>query len=95
MSLAVVKRLTFLIALAAVSCTGLKKFPTDRIYEFDPKTPICAEYKITDYENMKYEWVQDIPFKSCPPIFGFRDKEIPDVLNWAQDAQTYDREHCH
>lgn len=85
--------LTCLTALT-VSCAGLKKFPTDRIYEFDPKTPICAEYKIVNYEKLQYKWVQDIPFEKCPAIFGFKAEEIPKVLDWTEDAIAYSKRHC-
>lgn len=92
-SLGVGPRSIFLIA-TNVSCAGLKPFPTKTLLEFDPKEPICAEYRIVDEENLKYEWVKDIPFKQCPAIFGFSSRDIPKVLDWGQDAKTYAREHC-
>lgn len=82
-------------SLLLSGCAGLKPFPEQTLYEFDPKTPpVCAEYKIVDEENLKYEWVKDIPFKDCPAIFGFTDKQIPNILNWGRDAKKFAREHC-
>lgn len=83
-----------LIVTPILSCAGLKKFPEDHLWEFDPKNMACGEYKITDYEHFKYVWVQDVPIGGCPAIFGFTSSAIPKVLDWAQDAIDYSKEHC-
>lgn len=82
------------IFLLLSGCAGLKKFPTDKLYEFDPKTPICGEYQVVDFENLKYQWVRDIPFKECPAIFGFVLGDIPKVLRWGRDSIAYGKAHC-
>lgn len=82
------------MVISVSGCAGLKKFPTDKIYEFDPKEPVCAEYQITDYKKLTYVWVRDIPFAQCPPIFGFVTSDIPRVLNWGRDSIAYGEVHC-
>lgn len=74
-----------------INCSGLKPFPTKKIIEYDAKNKVCGEYKITDPENLKVEYVGDIP---CPDTFGFTAQDIPKVLDWAKDAQEYVRTHC-
>lgn len=69
----------------------MPKFPTDTLIEYDNKHKVCGQYKITDPEHFKYEYVKDIP---CPAIFGFTSKDIPKVLDWGQDMQDYARQHC-
>lgn len=85
--------LIFLTVLLS-GCAGLKKFPTDKLYEFDPKVPTCAEYQITDFEHLKFKHVKDIPFDQCQAIFGFLDKDIGKVLQWGEDSIKYGHEHC-
>ena len=82
------------LTISLVGCAGLKKFPTDRIIEVDMKSKVCGEYKITDAKNLKFKWVRDIPFEQCPSTFGFTSADIPKVLNWAQDAQSYVEKNC-
>lgn len=88
-------RIAFALQLTSLTaCAGLRPFPVDTVYEYDPKEPICGEYKIVDAENLKYVWVKDIPFEDCPPIFGFDPEQIPKILDWARDAKIYARDHC-
>lgn len=83
------------IAIMLLSgCAGLRPFPVKDLYEFDPKTPACAHYVITDYTNLKFKWVEDIPFVDCPAIFGFLSSDIPKVFNWGQDSIQYGKTHC-
>lgn len=82
-----------LMVLAAMGCSGgLSKFPTETLIEYDPKTPTCAEYRITDFRNLKFEWVKDIPVAKCPAIFGFKASDIPKVNNWVRSAIRYGEE---
>lgn len=84
-----------LIALFLSGCKGgLKPFPTDRILEFDPKVPVCAEYRITDPENLKVKHVRDIPYAECPAIFGFNAADIPKVMGWGREARKFAKEKC-
>lgn len=83
-----------LIVLGLSACAGAPKFPEAFIYEFDPKEPVCAEYKITDVENFKYIWVRDIPFAQCPAIFGFTPVQVPNVFNWGIEVRDYSKKHC-
>lgn len=89
-------KLPWILSIATLlsGCAGLKKFPEDRLWEFDAKDRVCAEYKITDYEHFKYVWLRDVPLNQCPSIFGFTTKAIPKVLDWAQDSVEYGRTHC-
>jgi hypothetical protein len=79
------------IAILLSCCAGLKKFPTDTLYEYDAVNKVCGQYKIVDFEHFKFEFVKDV---ACPSVFGFSAQDIPKVLNWAQDAQDYARQHC-
>lgn len=80
-----------LIGLSVSCCAGLRKFPTETVIEYDNKNKVCGQYKIVDFENLKFEFVGDIP---CPSIFGFTSKDMPKVLDWQKDAQDYARNHC-
>ncbi len=66
----------------------------DRLWEFDAKSNVCAEYKIVDFENFKYVWLRDVERAQCPSIFGFTAHDIPKVENWKADAIRYGKEHC-
>lgn len=79
------------IALLLSACSGLKKFPTDTLIEYDAVNKVCGQYRIVDFENFKFEYVKDI---LCPSTFGFSSKDIPAVLNWAEDTQAYAKQHC-
>jgi hypothetical protein len=46
----------------------------------------CREYQITDYKRLQYKYVRSAPVEACAGTFGFRAKDIPDVLDWAEDA---------
>ncbi len=90
-------RLTALVAFAlpltcSMACAGLKPFPERYLYEYDAKNKVCGQYQIVDQQNLKYEYVKDLP---CPSLFGFTSRQIPNVLNWARDAKIYAQEHCH
>lgn len=76
------------------ACAGLPKFPTDRLWEFDPKSNVCGEYQITDAEKMQFRHLRDVPREQCPAIFGFKSDTIPKVLDWASDAIAYSKQHC-
>lgn len=82
------------MALLLSGCAGLPQFPTKYIYEFDPKTPVCAQYEITNYETLTYKWVMDIPFAQCPALFGFTSTDVPKVLDWGRNAISYSKAHC-
>lgn len=75
-----------------IGCAGLPPFPTQTLIEYNAKSKVCGQYRITDPEHMKFEYVKDVP---CPSIFGFTSKDIPKVLDWADDAQEFARNHCH
>ncbi len=75
----------------SVSCSGLKPFPTTKFVGYDEKLKICREYRLIDQENIKFEFVQNIP---CPSVFGFTSADTPKVLNWIADAKDYVRNHC-
>ncbi len=81
-------------ALALTNCAGLRKFPEERLWEFDAKSDVCAEYKIVDYDNIQYVWLRDVPRAQCPSIFGFKSSRIPAVLDWQQDATAWGKKHC-
>ncbi len=92
---AAVRPLSYLTVAASLSCcAGLRKFPVDRIWEFDAKSDVCAEYKLTDYNKLTYVWLRDVPRAQCPSIFGFNSSQIPLVLDWGQDAVAYGKKHC-
>lgn len=76
-------------------CAGLKPFPTKDLFEYDAKNKVCGQYVLVDEENLKYDWVKDLPVNQCPSIFGFRSKDIPKVLDWGTDAKDYARNNCH
>lgn len=78
----------------ASACSGLKPFPTDRLWEYSPADGVCAEYQITDTDKMRFKHLRDVPEKDCPAIFGFLAKDIPKVTAWARDAQKYAKERC-
>lgn len=78
--------LTFL-----TGCAGLKPFPTKELYEFDPRSKVCALYTIVDEEKMQWQWVRDIPAENCVSIFGFKTSDIPNVINWVMDAREYSK----
>lgn len=86
--------LPFLCLTGTLSCSGLKKFPTDKLYEFDPKAQVCAEYQIIDFEKFKFKHVRDIAIDQCPAIFGFTSSDIPIVLQWSEDAIQYSKQRC-
>lgn len=81
-----------LISLIVMGCAGLKPFPVRTLIEYDNKFKVCGMYEIVDLENLKYEYVKDIP---CPSVFGFSSKDVPKVLDWAKDAQSYAKQKCH
>jgi hypothetical protein len=78
--------LIFSIGTTFSCATGLQPFPATFIYEYDPVTPICAQYRITSLEKLTYEWVQDIQIDQCPAIFGFSAEDTPKVLRWGVKA---------
>lgn len=80
-----------LTVIVLSGCSGLKPFPADHIIEYDRKNKVCGYYKIVDPEHFKVEYEKDIP---CPDVFGFSSKDMPNILNWAQDAQDYVRNNC-
>lgn len=80
-----------LLAVFLTGCQSLKPFPSDHIIEYDRKNKVCGYYKIVDPEHLKVEYVKDIP---CPDVFGFESKDIPKILDWAEDAQEYVRTKC-
>ena len=80
-----------LLPICLIGCAGLKPFPTSTLIEYDNKHKVCGQYQIVDLEKFRFEYVKDIP---CPAVFGFTAKDIPNVLNWAQDAEDYARQHC-
>lgn len=84
----------FLMAIALSGCSGLRKFPSDRLWEFDARENVCAEYRITDPEGFRFVHVRDVPRDKCPSIFGFTTVEIPKVLDWGRDAVKYGKEKC-
>jgi hypothetical protein len=81
-------------ALALSACSGLKPFPTKRLWEFDPKAQVCAEYAITDTDKLTVKHLRDVPLAECPAIFGFLASDIPKVLDWARAAREYAKAHC-
>ncbi len=83
-----------IVILLLSGCAGLRPFPTQHLYEFDPKGSVCAEYLITDASALKFSWVRDIPFAQCPAIFGFLTPDIPKVLSWGADSIRYGKTHC-
>lgn len=88
----IVLRLLLICCLGlVVSCSGLKPFPVDTVVEYDAKNQVCGLYKITDYENLKFEYVSDTP---CSDLFGFKAKDMPKVLDWEADAIKYSKQHC-
>lgn len=72
-------------------CTAQRPFPAQYVHEYDSKNKVCGLYKITDAENLKFEYVKDEP---CPDIFGFSAEDTPNVLDWAADMQDYVRANC-
>lgn len=81
--------LTCLTALSLSSCAGLKKFPTDYVYEVDLHRQICGKYKIVDKERMLFEHDSDLPIMSCDGVFGFSTVDTPKVMDWGRDAIDY------
>lgn len=79
------------LAVILSGCQGLRPFPVKEIIEYDTKNKVCGLYQIVDFEKRKIEFVRDI---ACPDVFGFRAKDIPKVLDWAEDAQKYAKEKC-
>ncbi len=75
-----------ILSFGVSACSGLRPFPTDRVWEWDPKSDVCGEYKIVDAKNLKVVHVRDVPRAQCPAIFGFTAKAIPKVLDWSADA---------
>lgn len=91
-SLAFRLRNGFLIVSVLSGCASrLKPFPTDHLIEYDNKSKVCGYYKITDPENLKFKYVNDVP---CPAVFGFESKDIPNILNWSSDALDYVKNNC-
>lgn len=80
--------------LVLTACSGLRQFPTKYIYEFDPKSRVCGVYEVVNFESMHYVHIKDLSLEECPAIFGFKDRDIPEVLQWAREAQAYARSHC-
>ena len=84
-----------LLVCSIVSCAGLKKFPTERVWEYDRKAQVCGEYEILDYDpRLRFRHVRDVPLSQCPAIFGFTSSDIPKILNWAEDAVAYGKRRC-
>lgn len=81
----------FLIGVMLSGCSGIKPFPADHIIEYDRKNKVCGSYKIVDPEHLKVQYEKDVP---CPDVFGFSSKDIPKILDWAQDVQDYVRSNC-
>ncbi len=80
-----------LLLIFLTGCAGLKAFPTSKLVEYDGKKKVCREYRIIDPVNLKFEYVKNI---ACPSVFGFTSSDIPKVLDWAEDAQTFVKERC-
>lgn len=78
-----------LLLVCSIGCHSIPKFPAESLYEFDPYDQLCSEYKIVDYKSLEYIWVKDIPFKDCPPIFGFYLRDVPYVLEWGKNVQLH------
>lgn len=75
----------FLIAFVFPIGCASKKFPTKTLYEYDSAAGACGVYEIVDFENLRFEYVRDIPLHECPSIFGFTSGVIPEILDWAKD----------
>lgn len=78
-------------------CAGLpcqRQFPTDRLWEFDPKYQTCAEYKVIDFERLLFGFVREVPMEQCPAIFGFTHDQIPKVLDWGRKQIQCAKEKC-
>lgn len=78
-----------------LSCSqALRKFPSDTLYEYDTKSKVCGVYKITDFENLKFKHVKDLPLDQCPSVFGFKEADIAPVMDWIKDSIDYSKQHC-
>lgn len=84
----------FCLVTGLSGCAGLRPFPTDKLFEYDPKFSTCSEFRITDPAAFKFEFVRDLPLADCPPVFGFSDSDIPKVLYWARQSVAYGKSHC-
>ncbi len=74
-----------------LACSTAPRFPVDTIIEYDAKSGICGVYKIVNFETYQIKYVGDI---ECPSVFGFHSKDIPVVMNWLRDMETYAKAHC-
>lgn len=74
-----------------INCSQTKPFPTDKLIEYDQVNKVCGQYKIINFDTLQFKYVKDIP---CPPVFGFTESDIPNVLNWIRDEQAYAKSHC-
>ncbi len=75
----------------SLSCASAPPFPTKNIIEYDSVSKVCGLYEIINFETYQVKYVMDI---ECPSVFGFSDKEIPNIMNWFRDIKSYVKEHC-
>lgn len=55
---------------------------------------VCGEYKIQDPAKRKISHVQDHPLSKCAGMFGFSSRDIPKILDWAEDVEKLANQRC-
>ena len=83
-----------LILLTGIACSNdAPKFPGVQLFETarNPENQelLCGEYKITDPKNFKFVPVVDHPISMCEGVFGFKAKDFPAILDWANAVEKY------
>lgn len=85
----------FLTATSLSACSGLRKFPTKYVYEVDLKDKVCGQYEITQVRpELAFRYVKDMSLDACNGVYGFSTRDMPDVLDWLDDAGDYAEQKC-
>lgn len=75
-------------------CEKAPKFPTRSLWEVDAGNNVCGEYEITEGSKYSARHVKDWPMEKCNGVFGFSTEDIPKVITWAEDMQSYAKRRC-
>ena len=94
--------LIFLTAISVLSsCAGFPKYPEKHLYRPLLKHGVCLEFVIVDVKSLVFDCVKDEqnkcvqhPLSVCDGIFGYKNEDIPDMINWGQDVMDYGKNHC-
>lgn len=82
------------ISLFLLACSGAPKPPDVKPHDIDLVHKVCGEFKIVNYEQLKFEWVADHPIEKCDGYFAFSAEDMVKIKNYIKDMKRYAEQVC-